>query len=405
MANEIIERKERESLFLKNLFGAFYLRQSPVPSEVSSREFGFGNVKKIDFRHKAFSSAGELQNYLARDAPLFASYSIARYRFPAGRPMEKKEPQGYDLVFDLDASPAHEGHNKVLCQHCIEQTQKDATRLLEDFLLSDFGFSRSEVGVNFSGSKGFHFHVETKAVQELPQAQRVQLIEYIAPVNFDAKKVLVEHGHTKNAQFMDVRRTQLLGPSPLALGWHKKIFAGVIETFSLEPLAFLALLKSIGYSGKEASLILENKDEILRKINSARTDDGRFSVWDSFPRPELVFQRIVREKSVIAGGQNTAAVPTDRAVTYDLSRLIRLPDSIHGDTGLLAKKTSNLGEFDAQKDALAFSMKQKVSILPKDKGKVLLGDEEFEFFENEEFDAPEALAVLLLCKNAAVLKE
>ncbi|MFA6049276.1 MAG: DNA primase small subunit domain-containing protein [Candidatus Micrarchaeia archaeon] len=399
MASEILERKERETLFLKNMFGAFYLRQPPAPSEISSREFGFGNVKKIDFRHKAFSSAGELQTYLSREAPLFASYSIARYRFPAGRPMEKKEPLGYDLVFDLDASPLHEGHNKILCQHCIEQTQKDAARLLEDFLLSDFGFSKSDVAVNFSGSKGFHFHVETKAVQELPQAQRAQIIDYVSAQSLDPEKVFHKRFATKSAQTANIAKEVFDGPSQNALGWHKKIFEGFKAALGGEKEGLLDLLKSAGCTAKEANLVFENREEILREMQAPLANDGRYGNWGRLPHLKELSKKIVEKLRV------SQSVPTDRAVTYDLSRLIRLPDSIHGDTGLLAKKTPNLGEFDAQKGALAFSMKQKISIVPKDKGKVLLGEEEFEFFENEEFDAPEALAVLLLCKNAAVLKE
>ncbi len=398
MAQET-QRHERETNFLRKLFSGHYAKQLPLPSELSSREFGFGVHKKIDFRHKAFASALEFQNYLVREAPLFVSHSIARYKFPGARPMPKKEPKGYDLVFDLDAVPEGHEHNKILCPVCLEKTKADALRLLEDFLLSDFGFSRNDVLVNFSGSKGFHFHVETKAVLELSQAARSQITDYVSASGFDSTNILQVRGQTKHAEFLDVRRKQVLGPSQNGKGWHRRVFEGVKNELSLPAEKLMPSLKQAGYSAKESAFIAENREKILGKMQSPVPEDGRFSVWDSFPHPETLFQKISEKQKI------EQSIATDKTVTYDLSRLIRLPDSLHGDTGLAAKTISNLGEFDAQKGAVAFSMNEKIPIIPtvNVRGSALLGGEEFEFFEKEEFEAPLALAVLLMCKNAATL--
>jgi DNA primase small subunit len=48
------------------------------------------------------------------------------------------------------------------------------------------------------------------------------------------------------------------------------------------------------------------------------------------------------------------AEDTDKMVTIDTSRLIRLPDTIHGGSGLVAKKVSDLDAFDPLTDAIAF---------------------------------------------------
>ncbi len=400
MAQET-QRPERETNFLRKLFSGHYSGHLPLPSELASREFGFGVHKKIDFRHKAFASALEFQNYLVREAPLFVSHSIARYKFPGARPMPKKEPQGFDLVFDLDAVPDGHEHNKILCPHCLEKTKADALRLLEDFLLSDFGFSRNEVMVNFSGSKGFHFHVETKAVLELSQASRSQITDYVSASGLDTSKIFLTTYKKKSANSLNVDLESLKGPSSAAHGWHKKIFQEFEQQVSGSEEELASFLKTAGYTSKEAARELDRKNEVLSKIEIPLANDGLYSGgWDALTHLKELSAKIVEKHKV------SQQVPTDKTVTYDLSRLIRLPGSLHGDTGMAAKTISNLGEFDAQKDAVAFSMKEKIPVIPEVnvRGSALLGGEEFEFFEKEEFEAPLALAVLLLCKNAAVLK-
>ncbi len=391
------QRGQNETRFLQKTFSQYYGAHCPLPSDVSSREFGFGVHKKIDFRHKAFASGHALQAYLVREAPLYASYSIAHYKFPDGRPMEKKEATGFDLVFDLDATPEGHEHNKALCQTCIENTKQDALRLLEEFLLADFGFAKSEVEANFSGSKGFHFHAETSAVQELSQNQRAQLVDYASATGFDAQRVLSVREHfTKNAAQAEIRKKQVLGPSPNALGWHKRIFQGVTRELMLPKEALLKSLKAAGYTAKEAEFICESRGEILRKMQTPLAGSP-FSVWDSFPHPENLFEKIAQKQSV------SQSVATDKTVTYDLRRLIRLPDSLHGDTALMAKKTQDLASFDAQRDAIAFSTKERAGIVPSSTGSVLLAGETHEYSEGKKLDAPLPLALLLLCKGLATL--
>ena len=170
-----------ENDFVKEKFREYYSnRQFELPSHPLLREYGFGLEKKIDFRHKAFSSEKELREYFITQTPYYASFSVAAYEFPSARPMAKKNFKWAQLVFDLDKqvnNVKHE-HNELFCIICLEQIRCDALRHYEDFLLGDFGFSKKDVSINYSGSKGFHLHVDCDAVNQLSSSARATIAFY-----------------------------------------------------------------------------------------------------------------------------------------------------------------------------------------------------------------------------------
>jgi len=53
---------------------------------------------------------------------------------------------------------------------------------------------------------------------------------------------------------------------------------------------------------------------------------------------------------IIASQYTMETEDTDRMVTIDTSRLIRLPDTIHGGSGLVAKHVTDLDRFDPLTD-------------------------------------------------------
>jgi DNA primase small subunit len=363
-----------EKQFVAGKFREYYARHLEAPSEMGRREFGFGWEKKIDYRHKSFSSPQELQEFVLRETPLFISYSCAYYEFPAGRPMEKKNFLGADLVFDLDKAPAtdHE-HNEIICGICLEKIRGEAIRLVEEFLVKDFGFSKSEVGVAFSGSKGFHIHLQNKPVQELGQEARRQMLNYITATELDAGKILVKEKYG-NAEV-------LRGPTRDAKGWGKKFFEktkGVVEG-----TADAGLGKAMGEK------IAENRGLLLKKIGEGN--------WDALRGLGRVWEQLLQE--TIEEGR----VEVDKQVTLDTARLIRLPNSLHGDTGFVAKKISlsELGNFDAARDAVAFGSKT-VSVKIASPCSFDLMGQEMELKEGKN-EVPEAVAILLLCKKKALL--
>jgi DNA primase catalytic subunit len=92
------------------------------------------------------------------------------------------------------------------------------------------------------------------------------------------------------------------------------------------------------------------------------------------------------------------AEDTDKMVTIDTSRLIRLPDSIHGGSGLLAKTVIDLEKFDPLTDALAFG-KNPMKITIRRKVPVFdLGGEKLGPFEEGVIEVPEYAGMYLLLR-------
>jgi DNA primase small subunit len=96
-----------------------------------------------------------------------------------------------------------------------------------------------------------------------------------------------------------------------------------------------------------------------------------------------------------------AAEDTDKMVTMDITRLIRLPDTIHGGSGLVAKTVKDLATFDPLKDALAFSKHPTKIILNHPVGAFDLGGERLGPFAAGPIELPEYAAVYLLLKDKA----
>ncbi|MFH1750833.1 MAG: DNA primase catalytic subunit PriS [Candidatus Micrarchaeota archaeon] len=370
----------KEAAFVKQKFKEYYRHGLKPPSSLHMREFGFGFERKIDFRHKEFKSELDLKAFVEKEAPLFMSYSAAHYRYPGAQPMQKKEYLGADLIFDLDADPTHANHNKIHCGYCLETVKADTIRLVEEFLMEDFGFLASEIGINFSGQKGYHVHLEEKKFWELSQEGRKQLLNFITAKDLDMGRILLK-------QKLGHGRFILRGPSENSAGWAGKLYRAAtdfIRNAKPEDLAYFGLRK------KDAAIVFERKEYILKKMAQGNWDllKGLDTLWEN------ILQQTVSLRSV----------NIDRNVTFDLARLIRLADSLHGDTGYIAKSLTRgeLREFEPSKDAIAFKGKP-LRIRNTDAIEFDFGGQQYHLKHGEEMDVPEALGILLLCKRQAKL--
>ncbi|MDD1743091.1 MAG: hypothetical protein LUO85_00525, partial [Methanomassiliicoccales archaeon] len=131
------------------------------------------------------------------------------------------------------------------------------------------------------------------------------------------------------------------------------------------------------------------RDLILEKSNLADIKD----------KPANLFLKIL-EKDLMP----RLAGQVDEPVTSDIKRLIRLPLSLHGKTGLrvVAMRRKDLEQFDPMRDAspqvfgdepIRVRMQRKVDIRIRDERFVLEGDTE----------VPEFAAVFFICRREATL--
>ncbi len=286
------------------LFRAYYARNTvPPPSSIEKREFAFSFFDSQGMaRHLAFRDASELNRFIRERVPQHAYYSTAYYADPSAPDMDEKGWQGADLVFDIDVDhintpckPLHDtwkckdcgaegwgfvekcpscGSERLerqawVCEQCISVARDEVLKLV-DILEEDFGISRDEMYVVFSGHRGFHLHVEDDALIDLDQEARREIADYVRGLGIDPELYIAR-----------TRRGYTYKYTPEDPGWRGRI----AKLLHLRPEAGGALSK-----GELERLILECVAEARANI--------------------------------------------DEKVTMDVKRLIRLPGTLHGKTGL-----------------------------------------------------------------------
>ncbi len=325
--------------FVKKLISDYYRSSYRIgPDRMEQREFGAGNFeRKIAFRHLSFPNSEELRRYLVRESPPYVSYSSSYYRFPAGRPMEAKGWLGAELVFDLDATdinlPCQKTHGRGwVCRNCLDSVKAETIKLVDEFLIPDFGFSSGEISINFSGNRGYHVHVSDKATYSLNSAERKEITDYIAGIGVEMQEFFPTLG---------MRGKSLTGPKPSDKGWAGKMARHFLAIMDKGTDAMMEL----GIDRQTANMIYKKRALIQLGINSGN--------WDmAYIKNKADFWKRILENLTIKQSDRI-----DRNVTNDTSHLIRLPNTIHGETGLIAKvvgRVSDLERFDPMKDAIAF---------------------------------------------------
>lgn len=369
----------------------YYKSMSPkdiTPAHVERREFGFGDFDRtIAYRHMAFGNETKLHTYLIENAPPFVSYSPSEYEDPAGRPMESKRWIGSELVFDLDAtdmklSCQKEHGSSWVCQNCLDSVKAETIKLVEDFLIPDFGVPESEISVNFSGNRGYHVHVMNDDIYRLGSGARKKLTEYIAGAGIDLKSFFPALGE---------RGMRLDGPMPTDYGWGGRLARGVISALNGGEPALMAL----GIEKPTARKLSKNKAEVILGIAT----NGN---WDkiNIEHKAEVWTNVLNGMAVKQGDQ------IDRNVTNDIYHIIRLPNSIHGKSGLISKKLRSFHDingFDPMKEAIAFrnGTMKVAATCPQ----FSMGGDTFGPFNGSKAELPAYAAVYLLLKKVARIVE
>lgn len=324
-----------------------------APSEIEKREFGFGNERKIDYRHYAFRTEEQLKKHFVENTPLYGSFSAAIYEFPDGRPMTKKNMLGADLIFEFDAPCTDKC--SIACHDHLGEAKANTIRLIEDFLIPDFGFKKEDITTMFSGARGYHIHVRNDDVRRLPSMARKEIIDYLQPSDTDVIKIMKTN------------------PKPTDKGWKGK-FAN-------------AVYQEIEHSEDKR---FKDKKHVLEQIGKGN--------YDLLKGPTSYFKKLLEPYRVDFGAD------IDRGVTLDIHKLIRIPSTIHGGSSLLCMNVVNLDGFDPFKDSIVFhnppvKIKTKQNITS-----FILNDQTFGPFDMEkEIELPEYAAMFLMCKKAAML--
>jgi DNA primase small subunit len=351
---------------IKRLFASYYERAELSIPGIEQREFGFGNIRKIDARHLNFPSTGEFRRYLTSNTPLFVSHSTAYYEFPGATPIQKKVWKGADLVFDLDIH----AEGKYGAYARLEDVKGDLLRLVRDFIIDDFGVAPGHLAVVFSGNRGYHVHVRDPAYFPLGGDERRELVDYVMGQGLDY------------LQFLQFDGKKLLGPTPDEGGYRGRFARETIRVVTESPLTL-----SRKFTNEK------DRDFFIGGIREGNWSKVTLNLND------------LRERlSAVAKSLPISSVDTDVGVTQDLSKLIRVPNSIHGETGLVAKVIAigDIERFDPWKDAalkggegMRVRFTEEVPELPPVFGG--LGP----FKKDEEKELPQEQAVFFVLKGSA----
>ncbi|KAB1198734.1 MULTISPECIES: DNA primase small subunit PriS [Haloferax] len=373
--------------YLEGRFGDYYRSTDiPLPPAPNEREWGVipwsaGGTRM--HRHQSLLDLGELSDYLARSAPRHVYFSSARFADPGAASMEDKEWREADLVFDIDADHLPGVDPETTSYAEMLEAGKQALLDLLDILETDFAFE--EMQAVFSGGRGYHVHVRDESVRGLDSEARREVVDYIRAIDLDVDGLIEtrQHGTTTRR----VLRTEG--------GWgrrtHQRLLEFVDGLMGMEEEAALEQLKELdGIGDGRANTILgafRNNPDAIREGNVEAGGPGVRTLVDALAHETI--------------GEETS--PIDEPVTTDTKRLIRLPKSLHGGSGLVVEPLDRdeIESFDPLVDAVPDRFRGRdITVEVTDPGAVRFDDDSFTLQSGVQ-SVRESLGVFLMARGRA----
>jgi DNA primase small subunit len=388
--------------FLLKTFRKYYKEEGPImPPRFARREFGFMFFdKNFMKRHTAFSRVADLGSMLQSKVPSHCYYSTAYYRKPGAPTMEEKEWLGADLIFDLDADHLA-GAEKMTYSGMLEQIRKEMANLVDSFLLGDLGFSEEQVQIVFSGGRGYHAHVDLPDVLTLGTHERREIVDYITVKGLNIDWVFpYERTATSTVSMGDGLRSNVKTyrtiPLPDSGGWRlrmRRAFEELVEDIcAMEPSDMRKAYPSL--SGVQAKTLINMRDELAANREMLFRTNSMVNIRKT--TQDRLIDIMQNDVSKRLSGE------VDEPVTADIKRLIRLPGSLHGKTGLRVVPLSRteLDDFDPLTDAVPVQYSDEpVQITMRRDYDVTIREERFSLSGTTE--VPEYAAVFLIGRKEA----
>jgi DNA primase small subunit len=344
-------------------------------------------------------------------------YSTAYYEHP-DLVMEQKGWLGSDIVFDVDADhidtackETHDmwtcsncketkrgkkpvkcpkcGGEKIeekawLCDQCLIAAKEEVLKLVE-FLAEDFGIKSSDMHLFFSGHRGYHLHLISDSLRVLDDAQRKEIVDYVMALGLDP----AEQGLYQD--LFDSKHPIIVGPELTDPGWRGRLARGVYQILTEWNQNRLV---ELGFTRGAAAQIVSEQERI-------KSEWSKKMLWSSFQDKWRINDNAWR--NILEKAMSLVALPAkiDTVVTTDIHRLIRMPGTLNGKTGLKASpvELESLEEFDPFAEPAVFEGMQKVLVI--EAPQLRIRDQTFGPFSDEKVQLPLAAAVLLIAKGVA----
>ncbi|MDR0198593.1 MAG: DNA primase catalytic subunit PriS [Methanomassiliicoccaceae archaeon] len=393
---------DQNSRFLLKAFRKYYKGNVPIlPERFARREFGFMFFDRTFVqRHLGFARADDVRRFLTAQVPSHCYYSTAYYREPAAATMEEKGWLGADLVFDLDADHL-KGSENMSYSEMLAQIKREMINLVDSFICGDLGFDEKEVKIVFSGGRGYHAHVSSPKVLSLGSPERREIVDYVTSKGLDMnwafreKKTSMSTANIGNRKVGNVDVDRLV-PGADSGGWRLRMRNGlasvVDDVISMGPKELRERYPSVGEIADKALA------KVRKDVSSSKNAIFERNTMATLPKKsQEVLMKIMSEDVVI-----TLAGEVDEPVTADVKRLIRLPGSVHGKTGLRVTPLSRdaLTGFDPLNDAVPkeYSSDPVRITMRRDTDMTILGER---MSLKGETEVPEYAAVFLIGRKMA----
>jgi DNA primase small subunit len=386
---KILTEKE---IFLKKIFKKYYynnVTKITIPARLPEREIGYFTFSHDGMiRNLKVENVGELSALILHEAPKAFYYSSAYYDDPSA-PINSRVWKGADLIFDIDLDhlPKVEGLMEILffCNDCrtfFSSTKKNCTNCgsnkieeikiatkngleyckqeivkLSDVLIRDFGLSNNDLKIYFSGKRGYHLAVENSSYEKADQNFRLELSDYLTLNGFRLKRIIDERSSSEQQSYFF--------PTPWEKGWPGR--------FSKD---FCEKLLRLQINAPDEDFFRKTISEYISK--------------NSYKDLLNIFESIKQNLSI----------KIDVAVTTDIHRIFRMPDTLHGGTGLVKKKIVDINSFSPLVDSAVLSDEPtKVHVFYSPKFE--LKEQQFGPYNNQKVILPEMAAVFLVAMNLA----
>ena len=388
--------------FLLKSFRKYYRANTPIlPDRFTRREFGFMFFDKTYVqRHVSFPNPEELHRFMLGQVPSHSYYSTSYYRKPDAPTMDEKEWLGAELIFDLDADHL-DGAVSMTYSEMLLQIRKEMINLVDSFLLNDLGFSEEQVHITFSGGRGYHAHVRTPDVMGLGTHERRELVDYITGTGlnidwvFPYNRVPTSKIVTGSGVRTNIAKDRLIPPADSG-GWKLRMRNGLMDVVNdfcdTDVKAIKKEYPSI--KGSDSKTVLKAQEE-LKKSRGMLFSKNTMAALSTSTQNMLV--KVMKEDVAYR-----LSGEVDEPVTADIKRLIRLPGSVHGKSGLRVTPITReqLTDFDPLEmavpkeysdDPVRITMRKPASL--KMKGQ--------QFSLSGETEVPEFAAVFLIGRKMA----
>lgn len=372
---------ENDVRFLEESFKRYYfnnIKDIHVQKEPRQREFGYQKFNSGMIRHLSLKDDKELHILLVTKSPADVYCSNAYYLFP-NLPMNEKEWQRADLIFDIDAKDLNlecrDDHilhkcndcsnifqkkkascdicnskkldtRSVTCSRCITGAKTQVKKLVE-ILTGDFGISEKNIQIYFSGNEGFHIHVYNTKFEKSRSQQRVEIVDYI----------------TLNGAYPDA--------------------FGISKSNPNNNISFPELGED-AWSGRFAKEIFRNKTRRSKIINQIKKEG-----YASFQKRLFPYT-------------HSLGIKIDPNVTIDIHRIFRLPGSLNSKSGLCKLICKDLDTFDPYSEACLLD-DSPAEILVTCPTQFKLNNKKFGPYKNEKVTVPTFAAAYMICKGLATV--